>query len=250
MIRRTFVFLTLLGAATTAPYLASNSPSVLGKVTDAWDKLRSRSADGAGGATALRGTLAQERSADGTVAIPKGPTDPKDLPLEGLPVYELPDVLRFDVTPNWVYDRWSRKSTALSELDLFGVRVPLVTGTKMDDLAGSLTYYFNSKGAAQRITFRGRTGDTRKIIALLASRFGFRVERPIVAGEQLYQVRWNGKPMSQLRIRPASVVWASAPHASFELELDLQRPGSPRYLADPNPGIKLPHTQPDLPRPQ
>ncbi|OHB79304.1 MAG: hypothetical protein A2W31_15780 [Planctomycetes bacterium RBG_16_64_10] len=160
-----------------------------------------------------------------------------DVPLEGIPVYDLADVLRMDVTTGWVYSRWSRKSTALADVDLFGVRVPLMTGTKVDDLAGSLTYYFNTAGRVQRISFRGRTGDTRKLVNLLIARYGFRQQLPQVAGEQLYQVRWNGKPISELRIRPAAVLWASTPHASFQVELELERPGSGRFLSGRPPAL-------------
>ncbi len=61
-------------------------------------------------------------------------------------------MLRFDVTVEWVMQRWPRVSTGLPYLQLQGYRVPLVTGTKVADLAGSLTYYFNARQQVQRIT--------------------------------------------------------------------------------------------------
>ena len=45
------------------------------------------------------------------------------VPVEGTPTFNLADVLRLDISKEWVYQRWPRKSTALSELDLYGVRV-------------------------------------------------------------------------------------------------------------------------------
>ena len=161
-------------------------------------------------------------------------TQPDAAPLEGFTAVDLGEVLRFDISPEWVNTRWSRKTTSLAELQFHGVRVPLVTGTSVDDLAGSLTYYFNHDRQPERIVFQGRTGDARKVIALVTQRFGLLPQRAFHPGEQLYQVRWNDQPMSELRVRPASVVWASAPHANYEVTLDLQRPGAARYLPSNN----------------
>ena len=46
--------------------------------------------------------------------------------------HDLRQVIRFDVTPNWVTQNWSRVSTGLPYLHLHGHRVPLVTGTAED----------------------------------------------------------------------------------------------------------------------
>jgi len=56
-----------------------------------------------------------------------------------------------------VISRWPRVSAGLAELQLQGYRVPLVSGTTANDLAGALTYYFNSRQQVQRITFQGTT---------------------------------------------------------------------------------------------
>ena len=82
-------------------------------------------------------------------------------------------MLRFDVTASWVMQHWPRVSTGLPYLQLQGYRVALVTGTRVTDLAGSLTYYFNAQQQVQRITFRGTTGDPSVLVALLAGRYGF-----------------------------------------------------------------------------
>ena len=86
---------------------------------------------------------------------------------------DLGDALRFDVTPTWVMERWPWVSAGLSQLPLAGYRVPLVSGSAEDDLAGSLTYYFNARQQVARITFQGTTGDARKLIRLLISRYNF-----------------------------------------------------------------------------
>lgn len=147
-----------------------------------------------------------------------------DARIEGNQVDELGKVFRFDVTTSWVLGHWSRVSTQLADLDLQGYRVPLVTGTRPSDLAGSLTYYFNKRQRVERITFTGTTGDARPLVSLLVGRFGFRRELADDAGLYLYRVMRGREVQSELRIRPASVVRASDPHGRFEVALDLRRP--------------------------
>lgn len=156
---------------------------------------------------------------------------PSQAPLEGTPTYSLTEVFRLDVTKEWVYQRWARKSTALSELDLFGVRVPLVTGTRVHDLAGSLTYFFTPDGRVQRISFRGRTGDTTQIVALVTQQYGLQWQTPTAAGEQLLQVRRGEEILSELRTRPAPVLWSNSPNNSFSVNVELQNPATARPLA-------------------
>ncbi len=227
MLGRKTIFAGMLGTAVGAPYLVTNADNASEAASNMWGQMFQQSAPVA---------AANPYSAEAATAQTE-PLDPRiaprsEMPLEGLETHDLSDVLRFDVSPAWVYRRWARKSTALSELDLYGVRVPLVTGTGVDDLAGSLTYYFGSSGGVERLSFRGRTGDARKLIALVVSRFGLRRQQPEMPGELLYEVRWNGKAMSRLRVTPASVIWASSPHATYAVELDLNRPGAGRYLQE------------------
>src|SRR5690349_1180672 len=47
-------------------------------------------------------------------------------------------LFRFDISPLWVTSNWQRVTTALPDLDLEGMRVPVVTGTRPDDISGSL----------------------------------------------------------------------------------------------------------------
>lgn len=232
---RTLLLTTALGSAVAVPYYLAGPSEATSSLGNPWGS-GSPAAGSAGEDFAAGSELALDAAAsppamDGSPAS-RGAAQ---VPLEGMPVYDLAEVLRMDVTQSWVYSRWSRKSTALADLDLHGIRVPLVTGTEVDDLAGSLTYYFNAAGQVQRLSFRGRTGDTRKLVTLVVARFGFRRQPPDFPNEQLYQVKWNGKPISELRIRPAPIIWAHAPHASFEVTLELERPGSGRFLPSPEP---------------
>jgi hypothetical protein len=162
---------------------------------------------------------------------PAGPLDANQVAagqpagVEGPPIQNLSDVLRFDVTPQWIMGRWPRVSTGLAHLQLQGYRVPLVTGTSQSDLAGALTYYFDSQQQLQRITFRGATGDARGLVATVTSRY--QLTRRITNDPSMYvyeSVQPNGQPASALRIRSAAIIKASEPQRRFDVELVLQRP--------------------------
>ena len=150
-------------------------------------------------------------------------------PVEGVRFHSLGEVFRFDVTKEWVYSNWPRKSTGLADPELFGVRVPLVTGTGLSDLAGSLTYSFNRENQVQHISFSGRTADTTQLIQFLTTTYKFE-HRDALAGEQLYQVGSDDHVQSELRTRPDQVLWSTSPHGSFAVALELERPGSERIL--------------------
>jgi hypothetical protein len=229
---RKLVVPTLLAASVAGPYAATNAP----QWAQQWRGAPAAAPAQEGHTTnAAPGAPATDPAKinPALAAQPQGPGAnlfPTQTPLEGVPTYSIGDVLRFDVSKEWVYQRWARKSTALSELDLFGVRVPLVTGTQLHDLAGSLTYFFGVDGRVRRISFRGRTGDTTQLVAIVAQRFGLQPQATLVAGEQVLQVRRGEEVISQLRSRPAAVLWSSAPHDSFAVELDLQDPATAQPL--------------------
>jgi len=155
---------------------------------------------------------------------------PNGVPIEGAAVADLSEVIRFDVTPQWVMQRWPRVTTELSDLNLEGLRVPLVTGKLSYDLAGSLTYYFDKRQRVQRITFHGFTADERPLVDLLVKHCGFRPERTL--GRGLYLAKWGGKPRSALLVQHAPVVHASQRMTQLELELEVNRPGRGYQLSD------------------
>jgi hypothetical protein len=151
----------------------------------------------------------------------------------------LQEVLRFDVSREWVYQNWERKSTGLADPQMFGIRVPLITGTQRTDLAGSLTYQFDAQGQVQHISFRGRTADTSGIVNYLTQTYQFqRMQAP--AGEQLYQVRDGNSVYSELRTTPESVLLETSPLGSFGVVLEMGRPGSNRALQPQVPQLDIP----------
>ena len=118
----------LLAAAIGIPYLASNGTGIDGLM----EKFRSatQSATRVGSGNAHSGLLQSGR----VQQIPQrqtrspGPQGPGATlyqtvtPIEGLPAMSLNEVFNMNVSKEWVYQRWARKSTALSELGMFGIR--------------------------------------------------------------------------------------------------------------------------------
>lgn len=112
------------------------------------------------------------------------------------------EVFRFDVTPEWIIQRWKPVTPGLAQLELQGYRVPLMTGTASDDVAGSLTYYFNARQQVQRITFQGTTGDAGRLIRFLAAHYRFGRRMTQNPGLVRYEVpKPSGPPESALDIR-------------------------------------------------
>jgi hypothetical protein len=137
-------------------------------------------------------------------------------------VGHLGEVLRFDITPQWVTARWPRVTATLAEQGLEGLRVPVVTGTNLDDLAGSLTYYFNHFHQLQRLTFEGYTGDERKLVGVVTQHYGLQPEPTLDAG--MYVARWNNRPSSILRVARAPIITHDSPHSQLHVLLELNRP--------------------------
>jgi hypothetical protein len=150
--------------------------------------------------------------------------------------------LRFDVTKDWVYRSWDRKTTAPTDLGLVAVRVPLVTGTQNASLAGSLTYYFNINDKIEHISFHGRTGNPSRLVHFLTSTYDM---SPAAAppGDYLYQVADRGGIHSELRTREQSVTGAGA-QRNYAVALELARPGSKRYLPTQAPQLNIPPASP------
>lgn len=145
--------------------------------------------------------------------------------LVGSRVADLREVIRFDIAPDWVIRRFARVSTVLGDLDLEGFRVPIVTGTRQDDLAGTLTYYFDRSDRLQRITIHGFTGDPKRLIGIATQYYGLVHEPSLEAG--VYTKRWNGQPVHFLRLSHAPVVLAEEVHQKYTVFLELNQPNLP-----------------------
>ena len=225
MASRPLIIATLVGASVGVPYLASHPQSVKSGTNIA-------APIGSYGqqqnATATRLPIIGGQS-QGLPAIPGAPASTNRVPLNGTQFTSIDQVLRFDVSKEWVYQNWDRKSTGPTDVGLFSVRVPLVMAPQMYALAGSLTYYFNDQGQVEHISFRGRTGDSTQLVQYLTTTYQFQ-HIPSPTGEQVYQVQYEGQVQSELRTHPEAVLWLNSPNQSIAVELELARPGSSRVL--------------------
>ncbi len=221
MVRKKLTLLGMMLAGTGVPYFW-NEPgafdAVKSKVVSMWQSTPHVAAPGSHdyAAPALSGGSSWRN------LFPSwGPTSTE--PPAMAPNYDLEELLRFEVSPRWIIEKWPRVTTVLSDQDLEGLRTPVVTGVGLDDIAGVITYYFNKQHHVRRITLQGYTGDERKLVATLADKFGLQPEPTLGAG--LYCNKWNGKPMSVLRIVHAPVVRASTPNSRLAVRLELNRDG-------------------------
>jgi hypothetical protein len=97
-----------------------------------------------------------------------------------------------------------------------------VTGTAADDLAGSLTYYFNANQRVEQITFEGTTGDATSLLRILIARYGFGRRLTNDPGLFRYEVpELRGPPKSFLDIR---LTQPNDPYRRYQVELVLVRP--------------------------
>lgn len=200
-----------LGSALALPYVLSPSSGVRDKVASIWPAAESK------------GIEAEQQAAQLLHEHQQGAVSPAQQEIKGIAVATPAEVFRFDITPDWVLQRWPRVSTRSSDQNWQGYRVPLFTGTTEQSIAGSLTYYFDAKQQLQRITFVGSTGDPRTLIDYLATQHYAR-EGTKEAGMVLYRFKQWDKTVGECLIHQAAIVSASAPRSKYEINLDMRRP--------------------------
>ncbi len=138
-------------------------------------------------------------------------------------VHSLQEVLRFDITPGWVMQRFPRVTTVLADTQLDGLRVPLITGTSPSDIAGTLTYSFDRYQRLQRLTVHGATGDATRFIAELQQQY--QMQQVPSLGGVLYMLSWNGRPTSIVHVEPAAVIYGDSPYSRFNILIELNQAG-------------------------
>jgi hypothetical protein len=151
-------------------------------------------------------------------------------PMEFMPVTNFQEIFRFNVTENWIKQRWKRVSTSPAEDGLHGLRVALVTGTNSWDLHGSLTYFFDSSHRVQRITYRGWAGDATRLVNLLTSSFAFQAHQTHWAGFYVAKGKQQ-KPTGGLLMKHPTVVYTENPIQQIALILEINNPNGPFGLS-------------------
>lgn len=236
MLKRKLIFPVILAAAAGGPYLLMDgewSGAARQKIRTLWsdDDGPAPSVSTSDGTATVDWGSTEYNSEFTTGTRAERPRSQMDATLTGPPVADFSQIVRFDISPAWVTSRWPRVTTVTAELGMEGLRVPVVTGTNTDDLAGSLTYYFDRYHRVQRLTFDGYTGDDRKLVAVLLKYFGMHREPSLDAS--MYVARWNGTPTSVLRVARAPVVSADSPNSQLHVMLELNRPSRDYGLSQP-----------------
>jgi hypothetical protein len=219
MFSRPMLFLGVLVASVAVPYVLLDKQ--LGKsVRDNWNRLAKNSQ-----------RTKEEPLASALTTVPAA-TAPKTL------APSIEQAFRFDATPQWVSSRWPRASTVAGNPKELGMRVALVTGTQPEDVAGSLTYYFDDHHQLQRITFTGLTADPRRLLATVVTPHGLKSQPTTDAAH--YIAGDGRKPTSEVTVRHLPVVGADE-NARVEVSVDLSRDDALtwRGKAEREPEIKL-----------
>ena len=145
--------------------------------------------------------------------------------VELAPVVPIEQALNFAVSIPQILGSWPQVSTGIvHNNNLFGYRVPLVTGMAEHDITGSLTYFFGPGKVLRRIHFEGDTGDARRLIAWLTNEFRLAPDLTESRGTFLYRTTSESPVMGELRVYPRTIIQASLPHRRFEISLMLNRP--------------------------
>ena len=223
MIRRVMM-ISMIASAIGVPYIVTSASGWWRSAKSSFTSSTSEPADPAAVNVQAAASAPQARTMFDDREVPTLAATKKLPPVEGYGAHDLSEVFNFNGSPGWVMSRWPRVTVGLAELDMQGYRVPLVTGTAQDDLAGSLTYYFDDKQHVKLIHFRGTTGNPHKLVSLVMSRYGLKPQATPDPSMQLYQLKWNGKPVSELQVRTARVVRAAQPYTRCQVELALKRP--------------------------
>jgi uncharacterized protein DUF6690 len=142
-------------------------------------------------------------------------------PAIATPTPPIEQIFRFDITPQWVTSHWTRVSTVAGGPQQLGMRVALVSGTRPDDVAGSLTYYFNEHHGLERVTLIGLTADPRRLLAAVVTPYGLKSQPTTDAAR--YIAGDPRRPTSEVIVRHLPLVAASSNAPRAEVAVDLRR---------------------------
>ncbi len=223
---RTILFLGVIGVAAVTPIVMSQLRD--GKGTALMDRLwkPSNNSKTQTPSDPLLSDVSQGRLNDPLIAsLLKPPIQPKSKVVQPV-VTPIPDILRFDLTPSFITQRWPRVSSNLPDLDYHGLRVPVMTGTRPEDLHGSASYFFNRSHQLERIKLHGYTDDPEPVIQFVTSTY--RLKEYAANGQRLFLSYYKGQPLSMLRIRRAEF----GKDNNIEVILEINAPIEGAVLSD------------------
>lgn len=146
------------------------------------------------------------------------------------------EYIQFNITPEWVRQRWPQGTVTRFDDELTAVRVPLVSGPAPTDLHGSLTYCFDSGRRLQRILFRGWTGDPSVISGFFINQFGFEERSSKMAAGFYKKMVW-GRIEGFLRLDNPPVGSGTGPNERFMVLFEVTHPASSLEISENNLAI-------------
>ncbi|MCA9216122.1 MAG: hypothetical protein KDB27_23805 [Planctomycetales bacterium] len=200
---RTLLLLGIIAAAAITPIVIANTKS--GERISLLDRFKNFATANSTDKSAPT-NVAQSANSSSTAlfsdptiaALLKPPVQPKSKVVEPV-VTPIPDLLRFDITPNFVMQRWPRVSGGLPDLKYQGLRVPIMTGTSSYDIYGSASYFFNRSHQLERIGLHGYTDDPEPLIQFVTNTY--RLREYAATGQRLFLAYFKGQPLSVLRVQ-------------------------------------------------
>ncbi len=207
MFSRPMLFLGVLIASVAVPYILLDE-NLAASVRGQWERLVGRASE-------EKDDLLDSFSSTGAASpyFAATPASPQPTTIE--------QIFRFDITPRWALARWPRASTVAGEPEQLGMRMAVVTGTGPDDVAGSLTYYFDPHHRVQRITFTGLTRDPRRLLTAVVTPYALK-SQPTT--EAAYYIAGDARePTSEVTVSHPSLFDPSASTPLTEVSVDLSR---------------------------
>lgn len=142
--------------------------------------------------------------------------------LVGGGISDLREVIRFDVTPGWVLQRFVKAFTTVTEDRLDAIRVPLITGNTEYDLDGTLTYFFDPQHELKRVQLHATTGNASPIVQLMEQYYHLNAQPSL--GGHLYTTGWNRVVTGLMHIAPANQVTNFGSQSRYRITLELNQP--------------------------
>jgi hypothetical protein len=234
------IVLLLFSGVIVVPLLLMNSASEMGANAQSsevgtWQRMTQWFGDAS---DSITGFLSTDNVTDGSGMVTQesmltvNPTG-SNPHLDGGVIGRFEDVINMNITPKWITQRWARISKNIQSGQWHGYRVPIVTGEESDDLAGALTYYFDTEQQLQRIAFRGTTGEPQRLITMLQQTFHL-TKRP-TSRIGLYIKSQNRRPVSVLMITrsPRAATQNDAtPYSQYTIQFELNRPSIGTQISD------------------
>ncbi len=217
---RTILFLGLVGAAAVAPIVwysvgNDNGPSILDRLSKLMPTAHETNPTPE--ESLLSESLSGQIRDPAIASLLRPPMKPKSDVVVPV-VTPIPDLIRFDITPNFVTQRWPRVSSGLPDLKYHGLRVPMLTGTAPQDLHGSASYFFNRSHRLERIALHGYTDDPEPLLQFVTSTY--RLREYAANGQRLFLSYYKGQPLGMLRVQHTNF----GKDSDFEVILEINTP--------------------------